>query len=38
MIEAQGADVLKHEDYVRRKQKQEGVDKLRENQGGEVLK
>lgn len=37
-MEAQGAEVLKHEDCVRRKQKQEGVDKLRENQGGKVLK
>lgn len=32
-IDAQGAEVLKYEDYVRRKQKQEGVDKLGENKG-----
>lgn len=30
--------MLKHEDYVRRKQKQEGVDELRENQGVKGLK
>lgn len=29
--------MLKYEDYVRRKQKQEGVDKLGENQGTEGL-
>lgn len=36
-IDAQGAEVLKYEDYVRRKQKQEGFDKLGENKGTKGL-